>query len=203
MLSGLTVQFGCHAVIINNVATAPDGRNNMRAFLGATLLSLTLTISSATMVMAAVGETSVTPPVETNSITQSAKGRKPPKAVKAPKAAKEVKPAKTAKTAKTASSKSGGTAAGPARFASFVVGSVVGTPVAMVRKTKQEIITATKDLVGDTNNKFLLGAGGILGVPAGIVSGFFEGPVYGVVDAWKGSADEPFSAESFSLGDIK
>lgn len=168
----------------------------MRAFLGATLLSLTLTISTASLAMAAVGETSVTPPVEASEVESAPAKQSAPKAVKAPR---------TVKTAKTASSKSssGGSAAVPARFASFVVGSVVGTPVAMVRKSKQEIVTATRDLVGDTNNKFLLGAGGFLGVPAGLISGFFEGPVYGVMDAWKGSADEPFSAETFSMGDMK
>lgn len=109
-------------------------------------------------------------------------------------------PAAAAKPAKSSGGDGGSI---PSRMASFLVGTIVGTPVSFVRKTKQETVNATKDLVGDTDNKFLIGAAATLGVPAGIVSGAFQAPIYGIWNAWTGSADEPFSEESMSLGDSK
>lgn len=116
----------------------------------------------------------------------------------------KTEPAKTVKTPKkTSSGGSGGIASIPAHMASFVAGTVVGIPVSIFRKSKQETINATKDLVGDSDNKVLIGAAGTLGVPAGVISGTMQGVVYGIWNAWKGSADEPFSEEAFSLGDSK
>jgi hypothetical protein len=66
-----------------------------------------------------------------------------------------------------------------------------------------ETVSATKDLVGDTSNPFLLGTAGLLGLPAGILSGVLQSPVVAGYNAWKVSADQPFSAASFSMGDGK
>lgn len=113
-------------------------------------------------------------------------------------------PATTAaKPAAKTSGGGGGIFSLPAHVASFAVGTLVGIPVSMFRKSKQETINATKDLVGDNDNKFLIGAASVLGVPAGILSGTMQGVGYGMYNAWAGTADEPFSEEAFSLGDSK
>ena len=101
--------------------------------------------------------------------------------------------------------KGGGGGAGgiASHVASFVAGSFVGIPVQIWRKSRQETIQATRDLVGDTDKKWLTGAAAVLGVPAGILSGTIQGFVYGPLDAYRGTKDEPFSPEAFSLGDSK
>lgn len=91
----------------------------------------------------------------------------------------------------------------PARLASTVVGSIVGVPVSIVRKTKSEVISATKELVDNSSNKWYLAAASPIGLCGGIVSGCFQGVVYGPYNAWKYSTDQPFAAETFSLGDSK
>lgn len=101
-------------------------------------------------------------------------------------------------------SKSGGGGGGNfvARGASVAAGLVFGTPVAIVRRTGQEIVQGTKDLLGDTDNWFLIVPAGALTVPFGCVSGGASGVLTGAKNAWTGSADEPFSKDAFSLGDM-
>lgn len=122
-------------------------------------------------------------------------------------AAKSKDAKETKETAKPAAKKSSGGGGGAGGFfahvGSFVAGTFVGIPVSMVRKTKQESINATKDLVGDSDNKLLIGAASILGVPAGVLSGTIQGVVYGPLNAYQGTKEEPFSPEAFSLGDSK
>lgn len=108
---------------------------------------------------------------------------------------------KTDETAKPSGKKSSSTGL-PTRIASFVTGCAVGVPVAIVRKTGDEIAEGTKDLLGDTNNWFLMVPAGILTVPFGCVSGSAGGVLHGVKNAWVNSGDEPFSKDSFSLGDM-
>lgn len=113
-------------------------------------------------------------------------------------------PAESKPAAKPAK-KSGGGGGGSnfaARSASFAVGMVFGTPIAIVRKTGQEIVQGTKDLVGDTDNWFILAPAGVVATPFGCVSGGAGGVLSGIKNAWTGSADEPFSKEAFSLGDM-
>lgn len=90
----------------------------------------------------------------------------------------------------------------PTRLVSFAAGVFVGIPVSIARKSVQETVNATRDLVGDTDNPLFLGAAGILGVPAGVLSGTFQGVFFGIKNAWTGSGDEPFGKDSFSLGDM-
>lgn len=91
----------------------------------------------------------------------------------------------------------------PRNVPAFLTGAVVGTPVAVVRMSKREIVTSTRELVGDTDNPLFLGAGGILGVPAGLMSGAIYGLYAGVADSWVNADDNPYSKDSFSLGDMK
>ncbi len=91
----------------------------------------------------------------------------------------------------------------PKNVPAFLAGWVVGTPIAIARMSKREIIAATRDLVGDTSNPILLGAGGVLGVPAGLMSGGMYGAYAGVADSWVNANDNPYSKDSFSLGEMK
>lgn len=91
----------------------------------------------------------------------------------------------------------------PTNVPAFLAGVVVGTPIAIARMSKREIVTATKDLTGETDNKLLLGAGGVLGVPAGLMSGAIYGVYAGVADSWVNANDNPYSKDSFSLGEMK
>ena len=108
-------------------------------------------------------------------------------------------PAPAAKTSSSAGSD--GIGKYPARALSFILGAAVGIPVAIVKKTPGEVMTATKDLVGETDNPFILVPAGIVfGVPAGLLSGTLLGTFVGAKNAL--FSDEPFSKESFSLDDL-
>lgn len=108
--------------------------------------------------------------------------------------------------AKPAKAKSGGSNTDLAtRLASFAVCSVVGAPIAVVRRTGIEIVQGERDLIGDTDTwykKAMLVFPGFISVPYGAISGGIGGAVYSLKNAWVGSGDEPFGKEAFSLGDI-
>ena len=91
----------------------------------------------------------------------------------------------------------GGLSGLPGKALGAAFGLLVGTPVAIVRKSAEETVSATRDLVGETDNPFVLGAAGILGVPAGICSGVLQGPFVAATNGWE---NKSFSKESFSLG---
>jgi hypothetical protein len=178
----------------------------MRRIFAASLMSLML----STAAFAAEGDEAKTDAAKTEAKTEVKSDKKSDKKAEKKSETKTEKTeaksdAKPAEKKVAKSSGGGGGSVGGAFSAvgSFVAGTFVGIPVSMFRKSKQETITATKDLVGDTDNKFLLGAAGILGVPAGILSGTIQGMVYGPLNAYRGTKDEPFSAEAFSLGDSK
>lgn len=92
----------------------------------------------------------------------------------------------------------GGLSSLPGKALGAAFGALFGTPIAIVRKTAEETVSATKDLVGESENPFLIGAAGILGVPAGICSGVLQGPFVATKNGWD---NKPFSKESFSLGE--
>jgi hypothetical protein len=85
------------------------------------------------------------------------------------------------------------------RVASIAVGGICGIPIAFVRHTKNEIVIATKELVDNSSNPWLLAIASPLGFVGGVVSGGWQCLVWGPLNAWKNS-DEPFSAGTFSLG---
>jgi hypothetical protein len=170
----------------------------MRRLLAASLMSLML----STAAFAADGDEANTDAAKTEAKTEAKAEKQSDKKAETKTEKTEAKPAEK-KVAKSSGSGGGSVGGAFSAVGSFVAGTFVGIPVSMFRKSKQETITATKDLVGDTDNKFLLGAAGILGVPAGILSGTIQGMVYGPLNAYRGTKDEPFSAEAFSLGDSK
>lgn len=134
-------------------------------------------------------------------MAQDAKGGDAGKDAKESKPEKTEKPEKPAKESKLGSKSGGGDASLAGRLAGFTVGLVGGIPVAIVRRTGIEIKQGVKDLVGDTDNWFIIIPAGTLAVPYGAVSGGASGVMYGVKNAWSGAGDQPFGKDSFSLGD--
>jgi hypothetical protein len=107
----------------------------------------------------------------------------------------------------TPAAKSKPVAGGPqanlgSRMASTVVGAVVGVPILIARRVKPEVITATKELVDNSSKWYYLAPATILGVPGGLISASFQGVMIAPYHAWHYSND-PFSPETFSLGDAK
>lgn len=104
-----------------------------------------------------------------------------------------------------AKTKSSGSTNWGARLASFTTGVVFGTPIAVVRRTGIEIVQGERDLIGDADTWYKKAAyvfPGFISVGYGAVSGGVGGTLYGVKNAWAGSAHEPFGKEAFSLEDI-
>ena len=104
---------------------------------------------------------------------------------------------------KAASGKDGFSAAKlPTAAVSFTAGVLVGTPIAVVRKCMTEGVKATKELTGETSNPFILIPVGLIGFPGGMMTGtlygFYEGPKNAAANCFS----DPFSKDSFSLGDI-
>lgn len=104
-------------------------------------------------------------------------------------------------TAPSVSGSSGGTSLG-VRLIAFSIGFLVGTPIAMARKTGDETISGLKDIVGESRNPLLVIPFGALSAVPGAISGIFQGPFYAAKNSWTNSDDAPFSKESFSLGDM-
>ena len=105
-----------------------------------------------------------------------------------------------------ASDNGGGGSAGAVSFGkrllAFTVCFVVGTPIAIVRKTGDETVSGIKDLIGESRNPLLLVPSGILSSVPAMISGLFQGPVYAAKNSWTHSSDQPFGKDSFSLGEM-
>lgn len=90
----------------------------------------------------------------------------------------------------------------PVRLVAFAAGAVVGTPIAVLRKTAENTSGMSGQLAGDDGNPMLRGAAGLVVLPFAVFKGGLEGLYYGTANSWKNSSEKPFSAESFSLGDM-
>jgi hypothetical protein len=101
------------------------------------------------------------------------------------------------------SSKSSGDSSFATQFASFAVGTVVGIPIASVRKTIQDTRNGIKDITGENKwLKILLFAPGtIISVPFACISGPVQGAYFGTRNSLM-NCNEPFSKDAFSLGDM-
>jgi hypothetical protein len=115
-------------------------------------------------------------------------------------------PAKTSTTPQeTAPSpdKNTGSAFGhlPKRLVAFTVGATFGTPLALIRCTKREVISQTKVAytLGDAPKPLHYLTAVFFGVPSGVMYGAFWGTANGVADSWVNSDDTAFSKSSFSL----
>jgi hypothetical protein len=89
---------------------------------------------------------------------------------------------------------------GAERMASFVVGTIVGTPISIVKSQKKDTVDFYKAMVGKSTNTGLKVFAATLCFPCGFVNGIMTGIGYAPLNAWKYSAEAPFSPETFSLG---
>ena len=94
----------------------------------------------------------------------------------------------------------------PVRLLSFGVGTVIGTPISMVKHSVTNTGKFTSDLadkMGGKDNGLAL----FVSAPFGLVGGTAVGCGQGLVDGPKNSVDNcvehPFSAAAMSLGDEK
>jgi|SRR5271156_1807860 len=110
-------------------------------------------------------------------------------------------PASAAPAPSAPAKKHYGLSALPLRVCSIVTGTIVGTPVCMLRCSVWEEKYATKGMVGDTDDKFLQTAAGTFWLPLGAMTGVCEAPFSALKRSYANS-DKPFSKDQFSLGHI-
>ena len=93
----------------------------------------------------------------------------------------------------------GGSNAGAAtKAAGFLVGTILGTPVAMVRSAGVDWKRGTSELSGNSKNPVIRGAVGTVLLPYSAFSGLIQGPFYGFENAFK---KQPFTKDAFCLGE--
>lgn len=91
----------------------------------------------------------------------------------------------------------------PVALTAFSLGTVFGTPIAALRKSFGNTCETTDQVVGEDANPIARGAGALVGLPVGLFTGTLEGLYLGPKNAMTGSGgDQPFSTETFSLGDL-
>lgn len=91
----------------------------------------------------------------------------------------------------------------PVRLAAFGSGVVVGTPIAVARKSWTNYVDATNAAAGGSDKMLPLAAGALVGMPVGIFTGTVEGLWLGWANSWKNSSEKPFGKDSFSLGELE
>lgn len=91
----------------------------------------------------------------------------------------------------------------PVRVVAFGVGAVVGTPIAIVRKTAENTHEMATEASGKSDNPLMVGACGLATLPFAVFKGGLEGTYYGTANSWKNSSEKPFSLDSFSLGEME
>lgn len=91
----------------------------------------------------------------------------------------------------------------PVRIVAFGVGAVVGTPIAIIRKTAENTHEMATEASGKSDNKLLVGVAGIAILPFAVFKGGLEGGYYGTANSWKNSSEKPFSLASFSMGEME
>lgn len=98
------------------------------------------------------------------------------------------------------------TAMVPVRTLGFGCAAVIGTPIAIARRTAVRVRGITGDFADQIGGKEhmppVVGAA-VLGVPFGILTGTSEGIFYGMKNAINEGFNKPFSEDSFSLGELE
>jgi hypothetical protein len=89
----------------------------------------------------------------------------------------------------------------PLKLVAFGACTVVGTPIAVVRKTAEDTKKCVNDFGWKSDNKMLKAVSPIVGVPAGIFTGSVEGVWMGWTNSWNNNK-KPFSKDAISLGDM-
>jgi hypothetical protein len=90
----------------------------------------------------------------------------------------------------------------PVKIIAFGTGAVLGTPVAVVRKVSSNTKSAVES-AGKTENPVFKGLAYLVALPVGLLKGGIEGAYWGTANAYKHSGDNPFSKDSFSLGEME
>ena len=89
----------------------------------------------------------------------------------------------------------------PLTMASFAVGTVVGTPIAVVRKVAGDTMDTHQQIAGD-KGAAMCAVGCLFCLPVGLFTGSLEGLWLGPKNALYHSGETPFGKECFSLGDL-
>ncbi|MBY0549769.1 MAG: hypothetical protein K2W95_21030 [Candidatus Obscuribacterales bacterium] len=92
----------------------------------------------------------------------------------------------------------------PVRISAVGAGTVVGTPVAAVRQTVKayrDWTPALADKVGGKDFGPSCGLVSLVTLPAAVVWGGVTGPYYGTKNGFVHGFNEPFTHQSFSMGD--
>lgn len=88
------------------------------------------------------------------------------------------------------------------RLPLFAAGTVLGVPIAILRKSAKNTSETTKELREKSENKFAKAGLSVFGAPVGVFTGTLEGMWVGTDNSWKSSKDKLFTKESVSLGDL-
>lgn len=95
----------------------------------------------------------------------------------------------------------------PVAAASFVVASIVGTPISMARHSADELSHATKGTINGMRSPFsapVMVVVGPLAIASSIIGGtVIEGPWTAMETSWAYAMDKPFSKDAFSLGELE
>ncbi len=91
----------------------------------------------------------------------------------------------------------------PVAVTAFTAGTIIGTPIAVLRKFFGNTVETTNQVAGEDSNPVFKMGGALVGLPVGLFTGTLEGLYLGPKNAVVGSGgDQPFGADTFSLGDL-
>lgn len=89
----------------------------------------------------------------------------------------------------------------PVKIVAFGADTVIGTPIAVVRKTAQDTKKCVNDFGWKTDNLMLKAVSPFVGIPSGVFTGGLEGVWMGWTNAWNNNS-KPLSKDAISLGDM-
>src|SRR5580700_11056737 len=85
--------------------------------------------------------------------------------------------------------------------ASMTAGTVIGTPIAIVRRTASQYIGCVKEFKKDSNTYKFWGV--LYSAPVAAVAGPIKGTICGAKNAFRYSIDKPFDKSAFSLSNLE
>jgi hypothetical protein len=91
---------------------------------------------------------------------------------------------------------------GMKKWAAFGTGFVLGTPVAMVRRTISQDVVGAEEMpvIGKSKNRVKVWTVRAVLLPVCAIGGLVQGPMYSLEQSKKFSSTAPFSKDNFSLG---
>lgn len=88
----------------------------------------------------------------------------------------------------------------PYRLLSLTTTTLVGTPIAMVRGMRKEVVAVAEEAAGERGRMPVAVALFNMGMPLGLLSGGCDGFFQGIENGFSEGFLDPFSKEAFSLG---